>query len=223
MALVNAWHFLVNYPGKVAAATGEHILLTLIAAAIAVSMGVALGIYISGKGREEIAATVLYVADIAMTVPSMALFGLLMLILAAMTLPTLGLLPAIIALVIYGQLPILRNTYTAIQAVDPAMIEAAKAMGMNNRQLLTKVELPLAIPVIMAGVRTAVVLIISIATIAALFGAGGLGGLIFRGINNGRMDLIIIGAVGVSILALLADFFMSRVERWVTPKGLKQR
>ena len=223
MDFVNAWQWVVKNPDKLAEATLEHLWLTFVAAGIAIILGVALGIYISGKGREEIAATMLYIAEMAMTLPSLALLGLLMLLLAIVGLPTLGPLPAIIALIIYGQLPILRNTYTAIKGVDPAMIEAAKAMGMNNRQLLFKVELPLAIPIIMAGLRNAIVLIISIGAIAAMFGAGGLGRIIFRGINNFRPDLIIVGAITVSILALVADFFMSRVERWVTPKGLKER
>ena len=221
--MLEAWEYVTKHPDKLAGWTLEHIWITFIAISVAVILGVALGIYISGKGREEIAATVLYIADIAMTVPSLALLGLLMLLLGAMALPTLGPLPAIIALIIYGQLPILRNTYTAIQGVDPAMSEAGKGMGMSEKQLLFKVSHPLAMPVIMAGLRNAIVLIISIGAIAAMFGAGGLGRVIFRGINNLRPDLIIVGAVTVSVLALLADFFMSRVERWVTPKGLKRK
>jgi len=184
---------------------------------------VVLGIYITGKGKEHIADTVLYLAEIMMTVPSLALFGLLMLLLSSVGLKAIGFLPAVIALLIYGQLPILRNTYTAIRGVDPAMIEAGKGMGMSERQLLFKVKLPLAVPVIMAGLRNAIVLIIGIAAIAALIGAGGLGAPIFRGLRNARMDLIILGGVSVSILALLTDALMSRVERWVTPKGLKTR
>jgi len=170
-----------------------------------------------------LADTVLYLAEIMMTVPSMALFGLLMLILATIALKSYGFLPAVVALIVYGQLPILRNTYIAIRGVDPAMIEAGKGMGMSERQLLFKVKLPLAVPVIMAGSRNAIVLIIGIATIAAMIGAGGLGVPIWRGLSNGRMDLIIVGAVSVSILALVVDGLMGRVERWVTPKGLKRR
>jgi len=148
---------------------------------------------------------------------------LLMLLLGTMGLKTFGFLPAIIALIVYGQLPILRNTYTAIQEIDPAMVEAGKGMGMSERQLLFKVKLPLAVPVIMAGLRNAIMLIIGIATIAAMIGAGGLGVPIFRGLRNARMDLIIVGGVSVAILALLVDGLMSRVEWWVTPKGLKTR
>lgn len=198
-----------------------HLWIIFVAIVAAVILGVILGIYITGKGREQIADTVLYLAEIMMTIPSLALFGLLMLLLGAVGLKAIGFLPAVIALIVYGQLPILRNTYTAIRAVDPAMIEAGKGMGMNERQILFKIKLPLAVPVIMAGLRNAIVLIIGIAAIAALIGAGGLGAPIFRGIRNARMDLIIIGGVSVSILALLVDGLMALVERRITPKGLR--
>jgi osmoprotectant transport system permease protein len=221
--MIEAWQYATRYPEKLAQWTLEHLLIVSVAILIAVVLGVALGVYISGRGKEHIADTVLYLAEIMMTVPSMALFGLLMLILATIALKSYGFLPAVIALIVYGQLPILRNTYIAIREVDPAMIEAGKGMGMSERQLLFKVKLPLAVPVIMAGSRNAIVLIIGIATIAAMIGAGGLGVPIFRGLSNGRMDLIIVGAVSVSILALTVDGLMGRVERWVTPKGLKRR
>ncbi len=221
--MIEAWQYATRHPEKLAQWTLEHLLIVSVAILIAVVLGVALGVYISGRGKEHIADTVLYLAEIMMTVPSMALFGLLMLILATIDLKSYGFLPAVIALIVYGQLPILRNTYIAIREVDPAMIEAGKGMGMSERQLLFKVKLPLAVPIIMAGSRNAIVLIIGIATIAALIGAGGLGVPIFRGLSNGRMDLIIVGAVSVSILALVVDGLMGRVERWVTPKGLKKR
>ncbi len=123
----------------------------------------------------------------------------------------------------YGQLPILRNTYAALCQVDPAVIEAGRGMGMNDRQLLLKIRFPLALPVIFAGLRNAMVLVIGIAAIAALIGAGGLGVPIFRGLRNARMDLIIIGGVSVSVLALLVDGLMALLQRWMTPGGLKGR
>jgi len=221
--MLEAWEYLIKHPEKLAGWTLDHLQITFVAVGIAVILGVALGVYITGKGREHIADTVLYLAEIMMTIPSLALFGLLMVILGSVGLRTIGFLPAIIALIIYAQLPILRNTYTAIREVDPAMIEAGKGMGMSERQLLFKVKLPLAVPVIMAGLRNAIVLTIAIATIAALIGSGGLGVPIFRGLRNARMDLIIVGGVSAAILGLLADAFMSQVERWVTPKGLKAR
>ena len=221
--MLEAWEYVINYPEKLAGWTLDHLWITFVASVIAVILGVASGIYITGKGKEHVADTVLYLAEVMMTIPSLALFGLLMLLLGTMGLKTFGFLPAIIALIVYGQLPILRNTYTAIQDIDPAMIEAGKGMGMSERQLLFKVKLPLAIPIIMAGLRNAIMLIIGIATIAALIGAGGLGVPIFRGLRNARMDLIIVGGVSVAILALLVDALMGRVEWWVTPKGLRAR
>jgi len=221
--MLEAWQYVINHPEKLAGWTLDHLWIIFVAIVMAVILGVASGLYITGKGKENIADTVLYLAEIAMTIPSLALFGLLMLLLSSIGLKAIGFLPAVIALIVYGQLPILRNTYTAIQEVDPAMIEAGRGMGMSEKQLLFKVKLPLAIPVIMAGLRNAIVLIIGIAAIAAMIGASGLGVPIFRGLRNARMDLIIIGGVAVSILALLVDGLMSRGERWVTPRGLKTR
>jgi osmoprotectant transport system permease protein len=223
--LIGAWQFLVQHPEQIVSLTLEHLQMVVVACVIAVVLGVPLGIYIAGKGRENMADTVLYLAEIAMTIPSLALFGLLIAILSALKLPALGFLPAIIALVIYAQLPIVRNTYTAIRAVDPPIIEAGKGMGMSENQLLFRVKLPLAFPVIMAGLRTAIVATIAIAAIAAFVGSGGLGKLIRWGLRNAdaRMDLIIVGGVAVAILGILADLLMYRVEGWVTPKGLKRR
>ncbi len=219
--MLEAWEFISRRPELLAEWVLAHLWIIFVAIVIAVILGVALGIYITGKGKEHLADTTLYLAEIMMTIPSLALLGLLMSLLSSIGLKAIGFLPAVIALVIYGQLPILRNTFKAIQAVDPAMIEAGRGMGMNERQILFKIQLPLAIPVIMAGVRNSVVLVIGIAAIAALIGAGGLGAPIFRGLRNARMDLIIIGGISVSILALLVDGLMALVERRITPKGLR--
>lgn len=221
--MLEAWQYAIRRLDLLATLTLEHLWIIFVANGIAVIMGIALGIYIAGKGREQIADTVLYLAGIMMTIPSLALFGLMMPVLFAMDLPSLGFLPAVIALILYGQLPILRNTYTAIREVDPAMIEAGQGMGMTPNQILFKVKLPLAVPVIMAGLRNAIVMNIAIATIAVIIGAGGLGRPIFRGLRNYRMDMTIAGAVAVSMLALAVDGFLALVERWVTPKGLKRR
>jgi osmoprotectant transport system permease protein len=199
----------------------DHLIISLVAIVVGVILGITVGIYITGRGREQLADAVLYFAEIMMTVPSLALFGLLMLFLASMGLSAIGFLPAVITLIVYAQLPILRNTYIAIREVDPVMIEAGRGMGMSGRQLLFKIKLPLALPVILAGLRTAMVLIIGIAAIAALIGAGGLGVPIFRGLRNARMDLIIIGGASVSVLALVVDGLMTLLERWITPRGLK--
>lgn len=219
--MIEAYRFLIRHPEMLAKWIGDHLWISLVAIIVGVILGVTVGVYIAGKGRERLAEVVLYFAEIMMTVPSLALFGLLMLFLSSIGLSAIGFLPAVITLIVYGQLPILRNTYIAIREVDPVMIEAGRGMGMSRRQLLFKIKLPLALPVIMAGLRNAMVLIIGIAAIAALIGAGGLGVPIFRGLRNARMDLIIIGGVSISVLALLVDGLMSLLERWITPRGLK--
>ena len=219
--MIEAYQFIIRHPEIVVGWIVGHLWISLVAIVISTALGITLGIYIAGQGRERTADVVLYVAEIMMTVPSLALFGLLMLLLSRIGLSAIGFLPAVITLIVYGQLPIVRNTYTAIRQVDPAMIEAGKGIGMSESQLLLKVRLPLAFPVIMAGLRNAMVLIIGIGTIAALIGAGGLGVPIFRGLRNARMDLIITGGVSVSVLALLVDSIMALAERWMTPTGLK--
>jgi osmoprotectant transport system permease protein len=219
--MLEAWEFAIRRPELLAEWALAHLWIIFVAIIAAVILGVALGVFITGKGREHLADTTLYLAEIVMTIPSLALFGLLMLLLGSLGLTAIGFLPAVIALIVYGQLPILRNTYTAIQSVDPAMVEAGRGMGMTESQLLFKIKLPLAVPVIMAGLRNAIVLLIGIATIAAFIGANGLGVPIFRGIRNARIDLILIGGIGVSILALIVDGLMALLERRLTPKGLK--
>jgi osmoprotectant transport system permease protein len=219
--VIEVYQFITRHPELLAKWVCDHLYISLMAIAAGVALGLPMGIYITGKKRKRLVQTVLYIAEIMMTVPSLALFGLIMLMLSSIGLSAIGFLPAVLTLIFYGQLPILRNTYTAINEVDPAMIEAARGMGMSGRQVLFKVKLPLSLPVIMAGLRNATVLIIGITAIAALIGAGGLGVPIFRGLRNARIDLIIVGGVSVSLLALLVDTLMAFVERWITPKGLK--
>ncbi len=212
---------MLDHPDKILEWTLQHVQIILLANALAVVFGVALGVWISGKGREHIADTVIYLASVLMTIPSLAMFGLLMGLLYSINLPSVGLLPVVIALTLYGLLPIIRNTYTAIREVDPAMIEAGLGMGMSGFQLLGKVKLPLAVPVIMAGLRQAMVMNIGIAAIGSYIGAGGLGQPIFRGLSNYRKDLVLVGAILVSLLAVIVDFLMAGVERWTTPKGVR--
>jgi osmoprotectant transport system permease protein len=219
--LLEAWEFVQRRPDLLFGWVTSHLWITFVAVVIAVILGVAIGIYITGRGREYLADSILYLAEIMMTVPSLALFGLLILLLSAIGLKSFGFYPTVIALVIYGQLPILRNTYTAIKSVDPAMVEAGRGMGMTDRQIIFRIEIPLALPVIMAGVRNAVVLIIGIATIAAAIGAKGLGEPIWRGIRNAEAYRILVGGVSVALLAIIADGLMALLERFIVPKGLK--
>lgn len=220
--MIRAWDYLMKNPDMVITWAVDHLMIIGVALSIALVIGVIIGVFISVPGREGLADSVLYLAEIVMTIPSLALFGLLMLILGGLGLSAIGFLPAVIALIVYGQLPILRNTHIAIKSVDPHMIEAGRGMGMSNWQILFKVELPLALPVILAGLRNSIVLLIGIAAIAALIGAGGLGVPIFRGLRTARYDLIVIGGVTVSIFALIIDGFMTLLERWITPRGLKR-
>jgi osmoprotectant transport system permease protein len=219
--VIAVYQFITRHPELLAEWVCDHLYISFVAIGAGIIIGVTVGVSITGRKRQRLAEIVLYIAEIMMTVPSLALFGLIMLILNSIGLSAIGFLPAVLTLIFYGQLPILRNTYTAINEVEPATIEAARGMGMSERQLLFKVKLPLSLPVIMAGLRNATVLIIGITAIAALIGAGGLGVPIFRGLRNARIDLIIVGGVSVSLLALLIDTLMAFVERWITPKGLK--
>lgn len=170
--------------GQLLSALLEHIQISFIALFFAVLIAIPLGIYLTRKPK--VAEPIIGVTAVLQTIPSLALLGLLI------PLFGIGTLPAIIALVVYAALPVLRNTYTGISEVDPSMVEAANAMGMNSWQRLIKVELPLAMPVIMAGIRTAMVLIVGTATLAALIGAGGLGALILLGIDRNDTALIIL-------------------------------
>ncbi|MHC8515534.1 osmoprotectant update ABC transporter permease/substrate-binding subunit OpuFB [Sporosarcina sp. ITBMC105] len=182
----------------------EHIQISLIALFFAVLLSIPIGIYLTHK--ERIAEAVIGASAVLQTIPSLALLGLLI------PLFGIGKVPAIIALVAYALLPILRNTYTGIKEVDPSLKEAATAMGMNQWKRLVKVELPLASPVIMAGIRTSMVLIVGTTTLAALIGAGGLGDLILLGIDRNNTSLIVLGAVPAALLALAFDFLLKKFE-----------
>ena len=216
----SVYTFFVHHQDKVFTWVVDHIRISFIAILLSMLLGLASGFFIAGKGRERIAGVVLYLAEILMTVPSLALFGLLMFVLSSMGFSAIGFLPAVITLILYGQLPIIRNTYEALHTVDQRLIEAGRGMGMSHRQVLYKVKIPLAAPIIMAGLRNASILIIGIATIAALIGSGGLGVPIFRGLRNARMDLVILGGVLVSMLAVSVDVLMAVLQRLITPRGI---
>ncbi len=193
---------------EIAALTGQHVLLVAASAAIAVAIGVPLGVALTRRPR--LSRPVLGAANVVQTIPSLALFGFLIPI---PLLGGIGARTAIVALVVYGILPILQNTHAGIRSVDPAVVEAATGLGMTDRQRLLWVELPLAFPVVLAGVRIAVVVGIGLATIAAAIGAGGLGVLIYRGVATVDHRLILAGAVPAAVLALLADFLLGRLEK----------
>jgi len=183
----------------------RHMEVSAIAVLLSISIAVPLGILITRY--RKVAHVVVNSANIGQTVPSLAILGLVIPILG------IGLKPAVFALVLRGVLPIINNTYSGITNVDRSLIEAGKGMGMRNRQILTLIEIPISFPVIMAGVRTATVLSISVATLAALIGAGGLGDLIFQGIVMADRNLLLTGSMPTAILAIGADLLLGWLER----------
>jgi osmoprotectant transport system permease protein len=206
--------FLIKYAPEIWQRTGEHMLLVFISILIATLIGIPLGILITRK--KNLRSSVLGIANILQTIPSLALFGLLI---PVPIIGGIGTTPAIVVLTVYSLLPIIRNTYTGITGIDRAIIEAGQGMGMSDRQLLLQVEIPLALGVILAGVRVATVIAIGIATIAPAIGAGGLGVFIFRGIAVVNNQLILAGAVPAAGIALLADFAIG----WLEKRGVGSR
>jgi osmoprotectant transport system permease protein len=211
-------NFIVANLSLIGERTLEHVSIVGVAVLIAILTGVPIGILITQD--KTTADRVLYVASVIMTIPSIALFGLLIPILSLIG-QGIGYLPAVIALILYSQLPIIRNTYTAIMNVDPALREAARGMGMTPLQRLKGVELPIALPVIINGVRNAVVLSIAVAAIATYIGAGGLGTFISRGISQTDIRQLLTGALAVSVLAIIADYGLLALQRALTPPGLR--
>lgn len=214
---METFHFFIQNIDVIVRLTLEHISLVAVAVGLATLTGVPIGIAITQN--ERIARVVLYIASIIITIPSIALFGIMIPVLSIIG-HGIGYVPAVIAVLLYSQLPIIRNTYTAINNVSPALREAARGIGMNPIQRLRIVEIPLAIPVIMAGVRTAVVMNIGVMAIAAYIGAGGLGVFISRGISQSDPRQLIVGALAVSILAIIADYALLWLQRRLTPRGL---
>ncbi len=210
---MNVFRFMLHNHAQVLELTLEHLRLVGLSTLFAMLIGIPLGIAIAR--RPAFSKSVLASANIIQTIPSLALFGFLL------PLPWLGARAdrlAILALTLYALLPIIRNTYTGIRGVDPAISEAARGMGLTESQLLWQVELPLAVSVILSGVRVALVISVGLATIAAAIGAGGLGEFIFRGLAMVDNSVILAGAIPAAILALLADFGVGLLERRLRPQ-----
>jgi osmoprotectant transport system permease protein len=198
--------------------TVQHVSIVGVAVGLGILTGVPIGILITQSKRA--ADIVLYIAAMIMTIPSIALFGVMIPVLSLIG-QGIGYLPAVIAVLLYSQLPIIRNTYTAISNVDPALREAARGMGMSAIERLRYVEIPLAVPVIMAGVRIAVVMNIAITAVATYIGAGGLGAFISRGISQTDSRQLITGALAVSLLAIAADYLLLWAQHRLTPVGIR--
>lgn len=195
--------------------TGEHLYISIAAIVLGVLVAVPVGILLTRIPNKAADRFISFVG-ILQTVPSLAILAFLMPFLGV------GVVPAIIALFIYSVLPILRNTYTGVMEVDKNLKEAGKGMGMSTFEVIRKVELPLALPVIMSGIRFATVYLIGWATLAAFIGGGGLGDLIFDGLNLYRPELIVLGTVPATILALIASGLLSLLEKGLTPKALRK-
>jgi osmoprotectant transport system permease protein len=206
----------------------QHLLLVAVSVAVGSLLGMALSLWAARSRRAE--KPIVWVANITQTIPSLALFGLLMAPLSALSfafpvlrglgLRGVGNTPALIALVLYSLLPVIRNTLAGLHQVEPSALDAGRGMGMSRKQLFRRVEAPLAAPIILEGVRIAAVQCVGLTAVAALIGAGGLGWFIFQGIGQAATDLILVGAIPIVILALAVDALMRLVVRLATPRGV---
>jgi len=210
---MNFWNFVAENRSEIGSLTLEHLWMVGASMLLAIAVGIPLGILITRRPR--LRKPVIAAANVIQTIPSLALFGFLL------PAPWFGERAerlAVLALMLYALLPLIRNTYAGITGVDRAVIEAARGMGLTDSQLLFKVELPLAASVILAGVRVAVVISIGLATIAAAIGAGGLGELIFRGLAMVNNSVILAGAIPAALMALAADVLLGLLENHLTPQ-----
>ncbi|MFV8253152.1 ABC transporter permease [Aerococcus urinaeequi] len=201
--------FIASQGSEVIRLLWEHIYMSLISLGLGVIVAVPLGILLSQVPK--VANVVISIVSVLQTIPTLALLALMI--------PFLGVgkVPAIVALFIYSLLPILRNTYLGMSNVNPDLLDAAKGMGLKRMQIIRQVQLPLAVPVIMAGIRLSTVYVIAWTTLASYIGGGGLGDMIFNGLNLFRPDLILGGTIPVTILAVIVDLVMARIEERVTP------
>jgi osmoprotectant transport system permease protein len=205
---MSTWTFFLEHRAEILSTTLDHLILVAISMAIAILIAVPLGMFI--VQHRKFSALFLGIAGIFQTIPSLALFGFLI------PIPFIGGIgqhTAIIALILYALLPILRNTFVGLTSIDPTVLEAAEAMGMTASQIMLRVRLPLALSVILAGIRTATVITIGVATIAAAIGAGGLGTFIFRGVAMVSDAVILAGAIPAALLAIVADALLALLER----------
>ncbi|MGD2093840.1 MAG: ABC transporter permease [Phycisphaerales bacterium] len=201
--------------------TYEHIYLVFFAMLLATILALSVGIYLTRCRWPKLISVIMGTASAVQTVPSLALIAFIVVIFAFIKLPTIGTVPALVALVLYALLPILRNTYTGIRQVNTSIIEVATGMGMKPYQILFLVELPLSLPVIMAGIRISTVWTIGVATLCGLIGAGGLGDLIIKGLRSMQPDYLLAGTLPAAVLALVFDWVLGFIEKWLTPEGLR--
>ncbi|MGI6165700.1 MAG: ABC transporter permease [Limnochordia bacterium] len=212
---IQFWEYVVSHPTQMLTAIYEHIVL-LVALPVGLAILVAVPLGVICTRSKKLATALLSIAGIMQTIPSLALLSFMVMLGLG-----IGFRPAIVAIFIYALLPILRNTYTGIESVDPFIKKAAKGMGMTDFQCLIQVELPLAVPMILAGVRTSTTISIGTATLAAFVGGGGLGGLIVTGLRMLRNHIVLAGAIPAALLALMVDYLLGRLEETITPEAMK--
>ena len=205
---MSRWQFFVTHRSDILQATLTHLMLVSISMLIAIAIAVPLGMFV--VQRPALRSIALGITSVLQTIPSLALFGFLIPI---PFIGGIGTRTAIVALVLYALLPILRNTYVGLTNIDPAVLQAAEAMGMTESQILWRVRLPLALSVILAGIRTSTIITIGVATIAAAIGAGGLGTFIFRGVAMVSDAVILAGAIPAALLAIVTDGLLALLER----------
>lgn len=206
-------NYLVENSGMLLNKTVEHLYISIMALILAMIVAIPLGILLSKK--EKLSKVSLTIAGILQTIPTLAILALMI------PLFGVGKVTAIIALFIYVLLPILNNTIVGVQNIDRNIVEAGRSMGMTNFQLMKDIELPLALPMVLSGIRLSSVYVISWAALASYVGAGGLGDLIFNGLALYEPEMIIVGTILVTLLALIVDLILAQIEKWIIPKGLK--
>ena len=216
-----AWAYTMKNLAEFFRLTFEHLLLVLVSMAAAGTVGVSLGTLMTRKGFDHLGPAIMGVVNVWQSVPSLGVIALAYGFLPLLGLSGIGVVPALIALFFHAVAPIVRNTYAGIQAVSKDVIEAATGMGMSAKQILFRIELPNALPVIMGGVRTSTAIIVGTAPLAFLIGGGGLGFWIFTGIALMDMGIMMAGAVPVALIAMLADAVLARAEKIVVSKGIQ--
>jgi len=213
MDFLNSYgQFLSDRMPDILVAFREHLIISFLSILFGCIVAIPIGVYLAGNQIKWINSLVFALSNLLQTIPSLALLAILIPLIGV------GMKPAIIALFLYSLMPIMRNTFTGFQAVNPHLIEAARGMGYSSIQRLVRIQLPLALPYIMSGVRVTTVYIISWATLATLIGAGGLGQLIVAGMGVNKKELIFTGAILAVILALIADFVLGALEKWLTSR-----
>jgi osmoprotectant transport system permease protein len=211
------FEYLINNSSKVLQLTIEHLYIVFFAIILSIITALPIGIYI--HINKKYSKVIIRAANVLMTIPSIAMFGILLPLLAPLNL-SLGKTPAIIALILYNQLPIINNTYTALQSIDMSIVDAAKGIGLSKYYILKEVTIPLSLPIILSGIRVAAIMSIGIASIAAYIGSGGLGVLIQQGITRIYIEMVLTGAILISIIAIMIDLLMHFIEDMIKPKGI---